>query len=156
MVSLLNTELLINFEKSPLFPQFKELTDKFENAIDYKKVEVLSKLTPGFLTNKEPKLTEILNIETNPHETTFNDVTAFKFFEALHNIYKSNNRVLLANYSFIFYAMKTDLFIVCTGAEFITFLSKFYQIDIDKIDSRQSGTNKKTTLYDAKKELFYK
>mgnify|MGYP003664281361 CR=1 FL=1 len=45
--------------------------------------------------------------------------------------------------------------LVCSGSDFITFLSKL-NIHIDKIDSRQSGTNNKRDLFNSIQDKFLK
>lgn len=88
-----------------------------------------------------------VEISKNEYIDVFtNDLGQTLFFE-LHNIYK-DKKYHLANYSFLFYALEKD-YLVCNGTDFIKFLSKF-DINIDKIDSRQSGTiNNKTPLFNS-------
>ena len=59
-----------------------------------------------------------------------------------------------ANFGFLFYAMEAE-FLVCNQTEFIDFVgNEDYKISISKIDSRQSGSNKKLKLYNSIKSSF--
>lgn len=97
--------------------------------------------------NTEPQQKEIIQLDEvkkNEYIEIFKNDSGYNIFLELHNIYK-NKHNQQANYSFIFYALKKD-YLVCIGSRFIEFLSTI-SIHIDKIDSRQSGTNSKTELY---------
>ncbi|MGM0934043.1 MAG: hypothetical protein ACQEWD_11420 [Bacteroidota bacterium] len=106
-----------------------------------------------FLNVKKNNISNSTAINTNPYPSIFASEKGYLIFERLNKKYiKTDNH--LANYSFLFYALETDKFLLCTGTEFKLFLSKNYQIEIDKIDSRQSGTNKKTIAYEAIKDQY--
>ena len=82
----------------------------------------------------------------------FKNNIGFLVFTKMFELYKTETNDL-ANFSFLFYAMEKD-FLVCSQTEFRGFLrSAKYNIDIEKIDSRQSGNNKKTKLYNSIKEM---
>jgi|TARA_R110000823_G_scaffold185666_1_gene318087 hypothetical protein len=90
------------------------------------------------------------SIETNPNEGELMhpDIfkkNGFKIFEKIHSKYKDKKH-LVANYSFLFYAMTKDGLIHCSGIKFIEFLAS-YNVSIDKIDSRQSGKNNRMDYY---------
>lgn len=95
-------------------------------------------------------------IENNPQPKTKNEnpypeifkENGFDIFEQIHDNYKDLTNVT-ANYSFLFYAMEKDELIHCGGTEFIKFLASNYDFHIDRIDSRQSGQNKRTNYYNA-------
>ena len=92
-------------------------------------------------------------LKSNKFKTIFKNNLSFTLFEKLHDNYKGNSNTL-ANYSFIFFSLKKDDLIVCSGSNFIKFLSEHYDIQIDKLDSRQYGKNSKTKLYDAFKASY--
>ncbi|WP_281542390.1 hypothetical protein [Maribacter aestuarii] len=85
----------------------------------------------------------------NAHPNIFASDFAYTLFYKMHEQYKleGNN---LANYSFLYYSMKKDDFINCKGVEFVNVLGE-YDIVIDKIDSRQSGSNSKKSIYELNK-----
>lgn len=149
MITFIENQLMIDIKKSPLFPQIQELIKKYKDAIDVEKIKVLANTTSSFLTNKEPQQTEVtrkVEVKKNEYIEIFaNDLGQTLFFE-LHNIYKGKKNKL-ANYSFLFYALEKN-YLVCTGTKFKEFLSDF-DINIDKIDTRQSGTNNKTLLFNS-------
>lgn len=120
--------------------------------------ELKKHLDPGyFIVTNSPQQTgtskpdEVLQ---NLHETIFKNNFAFTLFEKMKGFY-NNQSTDLANYSFLFYAMQKDGFVICGNIDFVNLLST-YNINIDKIDPRQSGTNKKTNLYNATKESLQK
>lgn len=81
----------------------------------------------------------------NPYPEIFKN-NGFNIFEQIHDNYKDSTNVT-ANYSFLYYAMEKDELIHCGGTEFIKFLASNYDLYIDRIDSRQSGQNKRTDYY---------
>ena len=84
----------------------------------------------------------------------FKNNIGFLIFTKMFERYKTEKNDL-ANFIFLFYAMEKD-FLVCSQTEFRGFLrNEKYNIDIEKIDSRQSGNNKKTKLYDSIKEMYH-
>lgn len=85
---------------------------------------------------------------SNPHPNIFSDTKGYSIFTNLRAIYDSSSSYR-ADFSFLYYAMFKDKLIVCRNIEFIQFLSSEYDITIDKIDSRQSGQNKRTPLYES-------
>ena len=163
-----------------LFDYFKE-SDKNEfDAFEVKKIKVnnindaiqlLKKGNKSFdielnrnnLNTKETK--EPQQIETNkPDEVKkelkknkyikiFKNDLGYNIFNKMFECYKDENKDN-ANFGFLFYAMEKE-FLVCSQTEFIDFVgNEEYEISISKIDSRQSGTNKKSNLYDAIKKSF--
>lgn len=90
-------------------------------------------------------------VKTNEYIEIFKNDIGYTIFLELNNIYKDKNNKQ-ANYSFLFYALQSD-YLVCNGAEFIKFLSSL-NIHIDKIDSRQSGSNKKIDLFNTIQDKY--
>ena len=87
-------------------------------------------------------------VAKNDFPKIFNSVEGFLIFNEMYTFYK-NETNHLANFSFLYYAMEKD-FLVCSQTEYKEFLSnEKYNIEIDKIDSRQSGKNKKANLYNS-------
>lgn len=97
----------------------------------------------------QPQQVEISSsdeVQRNKYIEIFKNDIGYTIFLDLHTLYKNKgNRQ--AHYSFLFYALQTD-YLVCSGAQFVEFLSGL-DIHIDKIDSRQSGTNKKKDLFNS-------
>ena len=125
------------------------------NKTDYK---ILKERYQKYLTNLTaqslPK--EIKNpdkVKENKYLEIFKNDLGYSIFLGLHNIYKLKLKQQ-AYYSFLFYALDKD-YLVCSGSDFITFLSKL-NIHIDKIDSRQSGTNNKRDLFNSIQEKILK
>ena len=107
----------------------------------------LSKFMPK---TKQSDNNEVLK---NEFDKIFKNDIGFTIFTKMFEIYKDNKNTL-ANFSFLFYAMEKD-FLVCTGTEFFKFLrEEKYNIEIEKIDSRQSGKNNKTKFYNSIKERY--
>lgn len=78
----------------------------------------------------------------------------YNLFLKLHHSYEDKDKYLLANYSYIFYALEKDKLVLCTQAEYVEFLSSL-NIHIDKVDSRQSGGNKRDAFYvECKKNIL--
>lgn len=91
----------------------------------------------------------------NRYPRIFKDDLAFTMFVKMHEIYKDDRTHHLAKYSFLFYAMKKDEFIISSQIKYIEFLGD-YEISICKVDSRQSGLTNKTDLYNSIKEALPK
>jgi hypothetical protein len=98
--------------------------------------------------DKSPAVLPIDNfeIQKNQNPTIFKNDLGQTIFNDLHNLYKNEDKIL-ANYSFVFYALQKK-YLVCSNANFINYLSTL-DIQIDKIDSRQSGNTNKTSLFNA-------
>lgn len=95
---------------------------------------------------------EKVNSEINLYPDIFTNKIGYSIFERINKKFISQKETHLANYSFLFYALQKDNFLLCTPTEFKNFLSDNFQIELDKIDTRQSGKSKKTILYEAIKE----
>jgi hypothetical protein len=120
---------------------------------DYK---ILKERYQKYLTNVKPQPKEIDKpdeVKENKYLEIFKNDLGYSIFLELHNIYKLKPKQQ-AYYSFLFYALDKD-YLVCIGSDFITFLSKL-NIHIDKIDSRQSGTNNKRDLFNSIQDKFLK
>tara|TARA_R110002051_G_scaffold313801_1_gene390226 strand:- start:234 stop:1022 length:789 start_codon:yes stop_codon:yes gene_type:complete len=113
-----------------------------------------------FFENELNKLYQPSPFLKNKYPKIFKDDFSFNLFLQLHEEFKKDGSHRLANYSFIFYAMTEDQFnlMICRPTDFIKFLrTSDFDIDIEKIDSRQSGQNKRLSLYKAiKQELRFK
>ncbi|TXD48665.1 hypothetical protein [Polaribacter sp. IC073] len=84
--------------------------------------------------------------QENPYPKIFSNNKAYLLFQKLHEAYKDEKKDQ-ANYSFIYYRMKADKLILCTGKYFINFLIEF-DITPSKIDSRQKNElNNKVPFY---------
>lgn len=85
---------------------------------------------------------------SNIYPEIFKNDEAYNIFLQLHVAYKVKiNQV--SNYSFVFYAMKKNGFIICKGVNYINFLSENYDISLDRIDSNQSGENVRNDFYES-------
>lgn len=106
---------------------------------------------------KQPQQTETQRPDEvllkNKNIDIFKNDLGFTIFMKMYNLYKDEKNKL-ANFSFLFYAMEKE-FLVCNQSKFKEFLEK-QDIFIDKIDSRQSGTNSKSKLYNSIKESVQK
>lgn len=90
----------------------------------------------------------------NSYNKIFSNDIGFTIFTEMFKCYKDEKNQL-ANFSFVFQSLHKDKLICCSQTSFIHFLeNEPYNIFIDKIDSRQYGTNKKTNLYNAIKTKF--
>lgn len=115
----------------------------------------LESTSSTFEPNKQPKAVKSDEVLRNEFDKIFNSDIGFTIFTKMFDLYKTENTDL-ANFSFLFYAMEKE-FLLCSQTEFITFLgSDKYDVSIEKIDSRQSGKNKKSKLYNSIKETLQK
>lgn len=87
------------------------------------------------------------SLDENINITIFKNDLGQTLFNQLHKIYKNEEKNYLANYSFLFYALQKN-YLVCSGTKFVNHLSTL-DINIHKIDTRQSGTNTKTRLFNS-------
>lgn len=121
----------------------------FKDSINEKNLKLIEYINQKIdLLEGEKSSTDKIKENKNPYKEIFVNTSAFLLFEKLHKAFKDNHTPL-ADYSFIFYGMENDGFLLCKGTDFIKFISKMYQIEIDKIDSRQAGKNKRKKLYDS-------
>ena len=128
-------------------------------GIKNREIEIIEEKIQGLenlIENKNSTIAYNNKIIENPFEDIFSNSKSFLLFEKLHNSYKTKKNRFLANYSFIFYAMKSDGFLICSGTKFIDFLNDNFEITIPKIDNRQVGKNEKTSTYNAYKESVFK
>lgn len=101
----------------------------------------------------QPQQNQTDEVLKNEFDKIFKNDIGFTIFNKMFELYKVETKHL-ANFSFLFYAMEKD-FLVCSQADYILFLrDEKFNIDIEKIDSRQSGTNKKSKLYNVIKEKY--
>jgi hypothetical protein len=87
----------------------------------------------------------------NPFPSIFSTGLAYQLFLKLHDSYKHKKVNYTANYSFVFYALESDGFLVCNQTGYIDFLNDEYEILLDRIDKRQSKSEKKMMLYNSYK-----
>jgi small nuclear ribonucleoprotein (snRNP)-like protein len=130
--------------------------EEIENIIENQNIKIngIKSITP-----EEPQQPEANNTDEELHKneyiTIFKNDLGFLIFNKMFELYKPDNKDL-ANFSFLFYAMEKD-FLVCNQTNFIKFLENDkYDVNIEKIDSRQSGENKKSKLYNSIKETLQK
>ncbi len=125
--------------------------DEFEPIIDKLKYEKanLNTWDLNFASLTAPDTTDKFENPTyrHPKLNPFANDYARKLFLKLHDRYKDEKMYSNANYSFIYYAMKNDALINSSGVYFIDYLASI-DILIDRIDSRQSGSNKRTPFYE--------
>lgn len=104
---------------------------------------------------QQPKTNMPDEVKKNEFDKIFKNDIGFTIFTKMFELYKTE-KTDLANFSFLFYAMEKD-FLVCSQTDFVKFLENDkYNVSIEKIDSRQSGKNKKLLLYDSIKESLQK
>ena len=129
-----------------------QASNRLELIFSITQAEVQGKLIINSLEKEESsrQLTE------NQYPKIFKSDLGYSLFLKMLSIYKEKPRYYLSNFSFLFYAMEKD-YLVCRQSEFKKFLET-YDIILDKIDSRQSGTrnNKKFKLYQSQIDLLLK
>jgi len=131
----------------------EEFKNYFAEYRDYKYIMFYSDFLKNKIYEIENPKEKLLN---NEYPAIFKDDFAFTLFEEMHKIYKNDAKHDLANYSFLFYAMRKDKFIRCGNQAFLEFLG-FYDVSISKIDSRQKEeTIKNKPLFIAKIESLLK
>lgn len=143
-----------DFHNEVLYELKKDTRNKFENQKQFD--ELKSFIDSKYQSIELQKIADKSKLPTNPFPTIFQNKIAFDLFETMNNHYSEEKKTELANYSFLYYAMTKDLFIICKGVDFIKFLSINYKIDIDKIDNRQYRNNSKIKLYNALKLTILK
>jgi len=135
------------------------LTDGIKHGADYEAYNTINTFCDSYLKfiycqNCFNKIKSIKkgqqSIETKPNEggLMHPDIfkkNGYKVFRKMHSIYK-DKKYPIANYSFLYYAMKKDDLIHCTGLKFIEFLATD-NVNLEKIDSRQSGKNNRMDFY---------
>ena len=135
---------------------YKQLIELFLNRVEFNLIEQPKQSKTS--TELAPENEEFENFQPGPIIEDdlikiFKNNIGFSIFTKMFELYKTETNDL-ANFSFLFYAMEKD-FLVCSQTEFRGFLrTEKYNIDIEKIDSRQSGNNKKTKLYNSIKEKY--
>lgn len=103
--------------------------------------------------NKKQKVVKTDEVLKNEFDKIFKNDIGFTIFTKMFEYYKDDKNTL-ANFSFLFHAMEKD-FLVCSQTKFREFLrNEKYNIEIEKIDSRQSGKTNKTKLYNSIKDKY--
>ena len=100
----------------------------------------------------EEKINEIK--KENPYPRIFLNNDAFLFFEELKNKFCTNDKSLLADFSFIFRMMQKEgnIFYDVTEKSFRNFLNENYEISFDKLKTYEyCVTDKKIQLYNSLK-----
>jgi len=164
----------IEFIEPSKFPlNLRQLTnDAFSGFLNYSDIEFIESVVAEILLENllkkiskteesrqkaAYKLEEIkIKLTKNKYTKIFINDLGFNLFEKMFELYEDDDKIN-ANFSFLFYAMDEE-FLVCSQKEFIDFVgNEEYKINISKIDSRQSGSNKKSKLYNSiKKSLLIK
>jgi uncharacterized tellurite resistance protein B-like protein len=91
----------------------------------------------------------------NPYPRIFINNDAFLFFEELKNKFCTNDKSLLADYSFVFRKMQKDgnIFDDVTEKSFRNFLNNNYEINFEKLKTFEyCQTDKKIQLYNSLKK----
>jgi len=121
-----------------------------ESYINFLNNKLYSNEKTNTTNRKAIKSDEILE---NEFDTIFKNNIGFTIFTKMFEFYKDDKNVL-ANFSFLFHAMEKD-FLVCNQTKFREFLrNEKYNIEIEKIDSRQSGKTNKTKLYNSIRDNY--
>ncbi|WP_300441344.1 hypothetical protein [Christiangramia sp.] len=94
---------------------------------------------------KAPKEENKLSIK-NPYPQIFTSQEAYNLFIKLHGAYKGKD-FPQANYSFIYLTMDADGYILQSAVGFKNWLSKEFDITLDRIDSRKYKDSKRMTTY---------
>ncbi|UOK41592.1 MULTISPECIES: hypothetical protein [Flavobacterium] len=146
-------KFFIDIENSPLKIDFDEVLNTLENSINIDEINLLQQLNKNDSEQPpQPETSKSVEVVKNNYPKIFKDDLSFTLFNKMFDYYKTET-THLAHFSFLFYAMQKDGFIICTNSEFIDFLeNEPYNVVIEKIDSRQAGQNKKTTLYNSIKK----
>jgi hypothetical protein len=140
------SEAIYNREVLPII----DLQKSRDNLLK-ENIKQLKKLNKNSKSKPQPETIEF----TNPFEAIFSSSKSYQLFDKLHQLYSKEEKTYLANYSYIFNAMKKDDYIICRPKDYINFLNDTFQITIDKIDSRQNGVTNKTKIYEAFKSLIF-
>lgn len=134
--------------------------NRFIGHLYYSEVEFIgNEIAKAYKVLNEPQQNETGNADKllkNEFDKIFKNDIGFTIFTKMFELYKPEEKTHLANFSFLFYAMEKD-FLACSQTEFVKFLENDkYDVNIEKIDSRQSGKNKKSKLYNSIKETLQK
>lgn len=137
-----------HFKKEVLAPKIKALIKLHIKVVG--KANIDAKAT--FIANEYLRfISRESEYVENPHKDVFLDDKAYWIFKELHEIHKEK-KSKLANYSRIYWIMKEDKpnLIICSNTRFVELLNtENYNIAIDRIDSRHSGSgNKIKSLYE--------
>ena len=168
---------LTKYSKENYFTHnYSELNESSESKNDRfssKEISVFKEMWLFYFVNRLKKILfnirSILNIDQqfthhkpdegkkkltkNKYIKVFKNDLGFNLFNEMFKCYKDEGKDN-ANFGFLFYAMEAE-FLVCNQTEFIDFVgNEDYKISISKIDSRQSGSNKKLKLYNSIKLSF--
>lgn len=128
------------------FKEFLKSYSRYKNS-EFEKEYLKNRLDEITKKDSKPKILE------NQFDRVFKNDIGFTVFTKMFELYKTET-THLANFSFLFYAMEKE-FLVCSQIQFVELLrDEKYNIEIDKIDSRQSGKSKKQTLYNSIKEKY--
>jgi len=129
---------------SPFKDDVLNLDKKINDLFPDKKISLKNSLKK--INNEDKKKSDTL---INDFATIFKDGKSYSLFKKFHEIYKKEKSNYLANYSYVFEKMNANQYLVCSKVDFIKFLEEEYTIYIDKVDTRQSGKNRRDNLFDA-------
>jgi len=107
----------------------------------------------GFMEPYESILSSSILSDISEYNDIFSSETGYRLFVKLHEVMQPRDKYN-ADYSFMFYAMSKDNYIICNGADWIKWLGKTCDIHIDRIDSRYKEDTTKFNLYNAFKSGF--
>ena len=94
-------------------------------------------------------------MNNNPFPRLFIDYDSFLFFEEYKNKFCTNNKTLLADFSFLFRMMQKEgnIFDDVTEKSFRNFLTNNYEINFEKLKTFEyCVTDKKIQLYNSLKK----
>ena len=152
-----------NYIKSNVKKIYSNIITSTKCIIDFindEKSKLQNSGAPENITNFENDVKEEnIKSKVNPHPQVFLNSKAFELFEKLQETYQSSKNQL-ADYSFVYRKMYEDGYVLDSfkNRMFINWLSKHYQIELDKIKTMNDCvTDDKIRTYDIiKKSLQIK
>lgn len=152
--SEINNNTILNLVKDELIESYKRAFEKtkitFPVYDDILKLYVISNINLN-----EVNATSENDLNKNPFPRLFIDLDSFLFFEELKNKFCTNEKSLLADFSFVFRKMKQDgnIFDDVTEKSFRNFLNNNYEINLEKLKIYvYCVTDKKIKLYNSLKK----
>lgn len=138
-----------------------ELLESYERAYEKAKIDFLiydDILRLNILGDKNLNLANVNSengLINNPFPRLFIDYDSFLFFEEYKNKFCTNNKSLLADFSFLFRMMQKEgnIFDDVTEKSFRNFLTNNYEINFEKLKTFEyCVTDKKIQLYNSLKK----
>ncbi len=129
-----------------------------KNTLELTKNLIIETAQP-FVYRKEKELADIHEmfgafLPSSQVPKEFTSLSAYKIFGSLLSTYKNEPNKKGANFSFLYYAMDKDGFLTVNATKFRKFLLDNYNIEVDRTESRYSGTNYRTKHYNQTKEIY--